>query len=441
MKKQFVVLMVLTVLVSSSFAVEFKKTLGDIELKDGDTFVFIGDSITHQCLYTQYVEDYFYTRYPDKKIHIRNAGISGDKAKDVLDRFDEDIAKFEPDYATILIGMNDGEYTNFTDEIFNTYRNDMTKVLDRLAEIGTIAIPMTPTMFDLQAAMKNEMEMSAERANRMNYNAVLSFFGMWGMKMANERGLGFVNMYEPLNRYTREQRKENPDFTLIRDSVHPEEDGQLVMALALLEGIGADPLVSCIDIDRRDGKWIVEAQNGKLSKVKKDKLSFTFKAKSLPWVVPEDAQFGFKMTDAAHKMSQEIIRITGLEYCDYDLKIDGKTVGTYTHREFAAGVELQSNEKTPQYQQAMKVALLNKKRNEEVIAPMRDYWLMRKSYFDDGGEEWKKEVFGTENPTEEMLDEYTKKAEKYTKPDKDLVKKIYKINKPVAHKYEIVASD
>ena len=25
-------------------------------LKDGDRFIFIGDSITHQCLYTQYVD-------------------------------------------------------------------------------------------------------------------------------------------------------------------------------------------------------------------------------------------------------------------------------------------------------------------------------------------------------------------------------------------------
>src|SRR5688500_5067517 len=39
---------------------EVKALSGPIQLKDGDTFVFLGDSITHQCLYTQYVEDYFY---------------------------------------------------------------------------------------------------------------------------------------------------------------------------------------------------------------------------------------------------------------------------------------------------------------------------------------------------------------------------------------------
>ena len=42
----------------------FKPIVEKIDLQDGDTLVFLGDSITHQCLYTQYVEDYYYTRYP-----------------------------------------------------------------------------------------------------------------------------------------------------------------------------------------------------------------------------------------------------------------------------------------------------------------------------------------------------------------------------------------
>jgi len=41
------------------FAEEFKGPIAAIEPKDGDTIVFLGDSITQQCLYTQYVENYF----------------------------------------------------------------------------------------------------------------------------------------------------------------------------------------------------------------------------------------------------------------------------------------------------------------------------------------------------------------------------------------------
>jgi hypothetical protein len=41
-------------------------------------------------------------------------------------------------------------------------------------------------------------------------------------------------------------------------------------------------------------------------------------------------------------------------------------------------VELKENNLTPQYQQALKVAELNKIRNDEAVRPMRDLWLMRK---------------------------------------------------------------
>ena len=83
-----------------------KAIVEKIDLQDGDTLVFLGDSITHQCLYTQYVEDYFYARYPKLRLIFHNAGVGGDRAKNALDRFDEDVAAFKPKYVTILLGMN-----------------------------------------------------------------------------------------------------------------------------------------------------------------------------------------------------------------------------------------------------------------------------------------------------------------------------------------------
>src|SRR3954471_20977458 len=61
--------------------------IAKLDLKDGDTIVFLGDSITHQCLYTQYLEDFFYTRFPNIHLRIHNAGVGGDRASDALARF------------------------------------------------------------------------------------------------------------------------------------------------------------------------------------------------------------------------------------------------------------------------------------------------------------------------------------------------------------------
>ena len=104
----------------------FKPIVSDIDLKDGDTLVFLGDSITHQCLYTQYVEDYFYTRFPKQRLHFHNAGVGGDRARNALDRFEEDVAVYKPKYVTMLLGMNDGTYRDFDQQIFDTYQQDMT---------------------------------------------------------------------------------------------------------------------------------------------------------------------------------------------------------------------------------------------------------------------------------------------------------------------------
>jgi len=94
----------LTIAATPIVAQDLKTTVSKIELNDGDTLVFLGDSITHQCLYTQYVEDFFYTRFPNKRIKFHNAGVSGDRNKDALVRFDRDVASFKPKYVTILLG-------------------------------------------------------------------------------------------------------------------------------------------------------------------------------------------------------------------------------------------------------------------------------------------------------------------------------------------------
>src|ERR1700677_1732515 len=216
----------------------FAQIADHIYLNDGDTLVFLGDSITHQCLYTQYVEDYYYTRYPKLHIHFHNAGVGGDRAKDALTRFDEDVAAYKPKYVSILLGMNDGSYTNYQQPIFDAYTKDMTTLLDKIAALGATAVPMTPTMFDARAKRVKGEKFTAEPRDTF-YNGVLALYGAWLDEMAEERGLGFVDMWSPLNQLTTEQRKKNPDFTMIPDGVHPGPAGQTVMAVAVIEGIAA----------------------------------------------------------------------------------------------------------------------------------------------------------------------------------------------------------
>lgn len=419
---------------------DFKTLAGPIELNDGDTLVFLGDSITHQCLYTQFVEDFFYTRYPQKRIHFHNAGVGGDRGSDALRRFDEDVAVYKPKYVTILLGMNDGSYTNYQQPIFDTYQRDMTTILDKIAALGATAVPMTPTIFDARA---KRMGKAPAEPRDTYYNGVLALYGAWLREVAEVRGLGFVNMWGPLNDITDEQRKKDAKFTLAKDGVHPGADGQTVMAVAVLNDmVPKSPVSQIVVQESKDPKQALTVANGKGSdlQVQPEKISFTVTENALPWVLPPDAALGYKLTHAGHKLSNQKITFRGLPAGKYELKIDGTAVGQWTSGQLGFGVELEENDKTPQYQQALKVALLNKKRNDEAMHPLRDSYgqlkgkrrdLDKATQANDPQLETKKADF------EKWCAEHKTRVTDLTAKAKAIEDEIYKANQPVPHQYEL----
>jgi len=406
-----------------------------MELADNDTVVFLGDSITHQCLYTQYVEDYYYTRYPNLRLHFHNAGVGGDRAVDALVRFDEDVAAFQPKYVTVLLGMNDGSYTHFERPIFDTYERDMNQLLDRTAGIGATAILIGPTMYDsrvkqMQLNQPNRKDFTDAAGNY--YNAVLAFYGAWLREQAGMRGLGYVDMYNPLNQITRQQRKGDPGFTLIGDCVHPGPAGQLVMAFAFLNDMNVSRSVSNIGIHINKKNFITDVTGGKIrdTKISDDYVSFTFTADSLPWVVPAEAQPGYDLTNSSHELSREMLAISYLPQGEYELKIDGQKITTVSNLQLARGIELQGIETTPQYQQAMKVAMLNKERNEKAVAPLRNQWSAMKG----------KRQLEKDNPDEfqKWRVDFDREVAALKKLAAEYEEQIYQINQPQPHQYELI---
>ncbi|MEC5128275.1 SGNH/GDSL hydrolase family protein [Verrucomicrobiales bacterium BCK34] len=364
-----------------------------LQVQDGDTVVFLGDSITHQCIYTQYIEDFFYTRYPERRIHFHNAGISGDKAGDAITRFEEDVVVEEPDFVTILLGMNDGEYSPFTPEIFETYATGMKTVLEKVKATGAETIALSPTMFDHHQLALRKKDSDFRFGNREfdgNYNSLMAYYGAWLRETSSAQGVPFVNLWGPLNDTTFAARRSQPDFSLVEDSIHPGAAGQFVMAFSVLSASQPERrTVSGIALTKNaKGAW-VGSKNEKITDITGNdegtELSFTHLAKALPWVVPAEssnynlkwgestpAQVGYDLTKAGHKLSNEKLRISGLAPGSYELTIDDVVIGTFSHTALSIKLELQNYSETPQYQQSLKVAELNRTRNDEAVRPSRD---------------------------------------------------------------------
>jgi len=354
-----------------------------IDLQDGDTFVFLGDSITHQRLYTQYVEDFFYQRFPDRRIHFHNAGVGGARAWDALARLSDDVLQYRPRYVSILLGMNDGSYRPFDADVFATYQQDMSTLVDRIRAGGAVPLLMSPTMFDARAARSRPNPRRPRSEDMLSqYNSVLAYYGRWLQDQALESGLAYVDMYGRLNDLTRLARSEDPQFTMIRDAIHPDPPGQIVMAYAMIDDLGLRKPLSGIRLEAGASGWKAGASGGAVSKLTAtdDGLQFDWQADALPWVLPPEAQPGVDLLKLGHRATKESLEIHGLSPGRYELLIDGTSVGQYTHVALSRHIELQGNSQTPQYQQALQVALLNKQKNEGPVRTLRDSWRLFQSW-------------------------------------------------------------
>src|SRR5436190_23869906 len=72
--------------------------------KDGDRVVMIGDSITEQHLYSNFVELWTVTRFPAWNITFRNVGIGGDTSTGGNSRFKRDVLTHKPTVMTVDFG-------------------------------------------------------------------------------------------------------------------------------------------------------------------------------------------------------------------------------------------------------------------------------------------------------------------------------------------------
>lgn len=91
--------------------------MGDLCVKDGQTLLFIGDSIT-DCGrrgasapfgegYVSLFIDLATAHFPKRRITYVNKGIGGNRATDLRERWRDDVLRIRPDWLSVKIGIND----------------------------------------------------------------------------------------------------------------------------------------------------------------------------------------------------------------------------------------------------------------------------------------------------------------------------------------------
>src|SRR5437868_8940637 len=116
--------------------------------KDGDVVVMIGDSITEQHLYSNYVEMWTVTRFPEWKLTFRNTGIGGDTSPGGNGRFERDVLRYKPTAMTVDFGMNDGGYGGFDAKRFAAYMKGLQGMADQAKAAKIRVAWVTPQPLD-----------------------------------------------------------------------------------------------------------------------------------------------------------------------------------------------------------------------------------------------------------------------------------------------------
>ena len=330
-------------------------------LKDGDTWVMVGDSITAQHLHSNYLEAYCYARFPKWTFHFRNSGVGGDTIPKALARFEYDVAAWKPTVVSVELGMND--QFRFT---VGEYITNMNLLADQIARIGARQVYFTSSPLNNGVGTTNPVN---SEVNGKKYAAALRDFAAARQAPFADQFDALVNVWaankpiENIHRLAADARQaaKNKDLpgreqllqwseiwsksemhgrgaSLGGDPVHPGPAGQLTMCAALLQALKAPGLVSKATLDA-SGK-IGELAQCRVTNVVVEPgggISFDRLDDCLPLPIPDEACGAFIIYPSIEELSQWILTVTGLKAGQYQVQIDGAVVASVSGDELGKG--------------------------------------------------------------------------------------------------------
>jgi len=301
--------------------------------KDGDVVVMIGDSITEQHLYSNYVEMWTVTRFPGWKLTFRNVGIGGDRSVGGNNRFARDVAAFKPTAMTVDFGMNDGGYRAFSEDTFKPYMDGLQGMANQAKAANIRVAWITPQPLDTDEQGPTALT---------GYNQTLEKFSD-GVRTIAERNAGlFVDQFHPYLETLDRARARTMPYKRITggDAVHPGPPGQAMMAAAILQGLSFPSLVASVEVDAAAGR-LVSTQNCSVEGVRAvdGGVTFSRKDQALPFF-PRDAASILASTPLLETLNHYPLKVTGLAPGQYEIRVGGVKVAERSADQLAAGANL-----------------------------------------------------------------------------------------------------
>jgi lysophospholipase L1-like esterase len=386
----------------------------------GDRIVFLGDSITEQYQHSTDIELYLTTRFPDWNLTFLNAGIGGDTANGGAGRFQQHVLDEKPTAVTINFGMNDAGYQKFDANRNKQYLEETAAMLEMAKKAGVRVALLSPNSVDRRRS-PGFSDFKVYIETQKQFYAPLK-------ELAEKYGATFVDQYAVTRVALEKMESDKADSVVpFGDGFHTASPGGLLMAHAILTGLGAPAEVSDVKMAIGvDGQ--AQTRRCKVEKLEasKDAMSFDRTDEAIPIPVQKDWLSLLPYVNNLKDLNYYGLTIKGLAKGSYAISIDGVEVMKASDEELASGVDLGNATAGPLFEQGQKVFQAINAKNQIVHGRFRNVVMF------NNPPDWLADVAAERKPKE-----LAKRMEQINEKQAE----IYKLAKPVTRKIVVKMRD
>jgi lysophospholipase L1-like esterase len=214
-----------------------------MKLEQGQKLLFIGDSITDADRnkevrdggngalgkgYVAFVDALLQSVYPELGIRTVNKGINGHTVRNLKDRWHEDVINHNPDWLSVMIGIND-VWRQYDAPLIKEYHVYIEEYEETLKKLVKETRPQVKGLILMSPFYLESNEQDDMRRTMDQYGSVVK-------KIASENDCLYVDTQAALNKIL----KTIYPAALAWDRVHPNATGHMVMARAFLQVLDFD---------------------------------------------------------------------------------------------------------------------------------------------------------------------------------------------------------
>lgn len=214
--------------------------MGDFLIQDGQTVLMQGDSITDAGRrgdaapygrgYVNIFRDMLTAFHPERTVSIINKGIGGDRTAGLKERWDDDVIRHQPDWLTLLIGINDLHgYLRAPDDPVSVSPEVYAQTYDWLLEQTTRRTSARIVLLD-----PFYISINSQETHRRRVLDLIPAYIDTVHQMAEKYGTLLIKTHEVFAKHLEYRDAE----CFCPEPVHPNQAGHIVIAGELIKVFG-----------------------------------------------------------------------------------------------------------------------------------------------------------------------------------------------------------